>query len=203
MRAIVGLPLLAALTALTWVAAQRGAADLIAFGPRHALELADSARTVPDGARRQLERALELDGGNAQHHDYLARWHWGKGQHREALDHYRASTRLRPGWPYAWAGIAITKQRLGEIDKEFDTAVGNAARLGSWEPPVQLALAEVAMKSALPLSPEARRAALGAMSNALKRQEAELVRLAVRHGRLDLLCAVPGIGAYSAGLRCI
>lgn len=204
MRALTGLAALAALAALSVPAIQRGAADLVAFGARHGLDRAGLPTVEASArARQRFERAIELDGGNPDHHEYLARWYEHAGAYRQALSHFRTALEARPAWPYAWADVARVKLRLGELDGEFDSAVQRAARLGPWERGVQLATAEIAFQAEHRLAPETRRAALGLTSNALKRNQREVAELAVRRGRLDLLCAVPGIGAYPIALRCI
>lgn len=203
-RVLIGLLALAALAALASHAALRGAADLLAFGARHGLDRAGfPSHDAAVHARQRLLQAMRLNAHDPEHREHLARWYEGTAAYRLALDHYRASARARPGWPYAWAGIARAKLRLGEFDDELDNAIKNASRLGPWEPQVQLAVAAVAIEAAQSLAPEARRAAFAVMSNALKRQERAVLELAVRRGRLDILCSIPGIGAYQAALRCI
>ena len=202
MRILVGVLALAALAFLAVLAMDRGAADLAAFGPRYALDRGGVANN--EAMQRRLEQAIRLDGGNPAHREYLARLYESRGAHRQALENSRASTILRPGSPNAWADIARLKLPLGELDNELDNAIKNAARLGPWEPDVQLAIAAVAIEADRRLTPDARRAALAVMSNALKRQERAVVELAFRRGRLDLLCSIPGIAAYpAAGRRCI
>ena len=204
MRILVGLLALAALAVLALLAMDRGAADLAAFGARHALDRAGFAsEEARQRAQRGLEQAIRLDGANPEHREYLARLYESKGARLQALEYSRASTKLRPGSPGAWADIARLKLALGEFDGELDNAIKNAARLGPWEPDVQLAIAAVAIEADRRLAEDARRAALAVMSNALKRQERAVVELAFRRGRLDLLCSIPGIAAYPAARRCI
>lgn len=204
MRVLTGIAALAALALLSALAVQRGAADLIAFSARYGLDRAGLPTIeASERARRRLERAIELDGGNADHHEYLARWYAHAGAHRHALEHLRISVQARPSWPYAWAQLGQAKLRLGEYDAELNRAVQQAVRLGPWEPVVQLAVAELAMAGDSRLAPQTRHAALRIMSNGLKSQERAIAELAVRSGRLDLLCEVPGIVAYRAALRCI
>jgi cytochrome c-type biogenesis protein CcmH/NrfG len=199
-----GLLALAALAFLAVLAADRGAADLAAFGARHGVDRAGfPGEAAIQRAQRGLQQALRLDGANPDHREYLARLYESRARHREALESFRASAKARPGSPHAWADIARLKLRLGELDGELDNAIKNAARLGPWEPDVQLAIAAVAIEADRRLTPDARRAALAVMSNALKRQERAVVELAFRRGRLDLLCSIPGIAAYPAARRCI
>jgi tetratricopeptide (TPR) repeat protein len=198
-RTLIGLLGIAALAVLAALSIQRGAADLYAFGARHALDRGGLAGPQPG-----LEKAVQLDGGNAEPHEYMARLHESRGEYREALERYRIAAKARPGSPGAWGDIARLKLRLAEFDGELDKAIRSASRLGPWEPDLQLVIADVAMQGEPRLTPEARRAAFAMMSRALKRQEREVVQLAVQRGRLDVLCSIPGIGAYPrAARRCI
>lgn len=204
MRALIGLAALAALAALSAPAFQRGAADLVAFGARHGLDRAGLPTVEASArARQRLERAIELDSGNPGHHEYLARWYEHAGAYRQALSHFRTALDARPAWPYAWANVARVKLRLGELDAEFEHAARQAARLGPWERGVQLEIVRIALEAERRFSPETRRTVLRMMSNALVRNEREVAELAVRFGRLDLLCAAPDISAYRSALRCI
>jgi cytochrome c-type biogenesis protein CcmH/NrfG len=192
------------LALLATLALQRGAADLLAFGARRALDRGGFPSAEAAGrARARLEQARGLDSGNAEHCAYLARWHEAAAQYREALVQYRGCVSQRPAWPYGWLDLARMKLAAGEFDNELDRAVRNAARFGPWEPGVQLALAEILVTDGHRLSAEARQAAFALLGNALKRQEREVAALMAARGRLDLLCAIPGIGAHRAGLRCI
>ena len=199
MRALAGSIVLLSLVVLAVLAVDRGAADLYAFGARYALD-----RGGPAGPQRGLERAISLDAGNPDHHEYMARLHESRGEYGQALERYRMAAKARPASPRAWGEIAHLKLRLGQFDGELDRAIRSAARLGPWEPDVQLVIADVAMQGGPRLTPEARLAALGLMSRALKRYEKEVVQLAVQRGRIDMLCSIPGIGTYpGAARRCI
>jgi hypothetical protein len=106
-------------------------------------------------ARRALQRARGLDPENPAHAEILARWYERYALRlppssglapiylQESAAHLRQALAGRPGSPYAWASLAAVKLRLGELDAELDTAVGNARRLGLWEPGVRLALKEI------------------------------------------------------------
>lgn len=203
-RLLAGVPALLGLCVLIGLAAQRGAADLMAFGARHAVDQVGFASAqASQHAHDRLELAIALDRENPTHYEYLARWHEMHASHRDALRALRRAASLRPAWPYVWADIARVKLRLGEIDAEFNDAVENAARMGPWEREVQLGIAAVTMEAAERMSPQARRSALGLMGNALIRDERALVELALRRARLDVLCAIPGIAAHPAAMRCI
>ena len=197
MRFFIGTIGLAALATLMVLAIQRGAADLYAFGGRYALD-----RGAVVGAPDGLEKAVRLDPANPDGHEYLAKRHESRGEYAAALERYRIAAKARPAWPRVWGDIARMKLRLGQLDGELDSAIRQAARLGPWEPDVQLVITDIAMQSSL--TGEGRRAAFSLMGNALKRQEREVVQLALQRGRLDVLCSIPGVGGYPrAARRCI
>jgi hypothetical protein len=108
----------------------------------------------------------------------------------EALGGYREAARMRPGSPYAWASIALLKLRLDEMDFEFYGALDRAAKLGPWEPPVQIAIVDIGLASWRLLAAPAQATVLAALERALRREESEVRRLAAAHGSLPLICAV-------------
>jgi hypothetical protein len=111
--------------------------------------------------------------------------------------------RRRPGSPYTWANIALLKARLPEPDREFETALRNAARLGPWEPEVQITLADVGFRNWDKVAPETRAALQANVTRALRWQAAKLFDLARRTGRLDVLCATRGVGRSPLARACI
>lgn len=111
--------------------------------------------------------------------------------------------RLRPGSPYTWSNIALLKARLPEADREFETALRNAARLGPWETDVQIALADAGFRHWDALAPETRAVLRANAARALRRQDAKLFELARRTGRLDVLCALPGVERSRLARACI
>jgi hypothetical protein len=117
--------------------------------------------------------------------------------------HERRALALRPGSPYAWSSLALIKLKLGERDAELHSAIVAAARLGPWEPEVQLALAEIAFRAFEELPAAAQGAVRGAIERGLKRQDAKIFEMARRSGRLALLCAVPGIAVSRLAILCI
>lgn len=107
----------------------------------------------------------------------------------QSLAGWREAARMRPGSPYAWASIALLKLRLPEMDFEFYGALERAARLGPWEPAVQIALADAGLASWRRLAPSAQALVIASLERALLRQAAEIRRLAAAHGTLPLVCA--------------
>jgi hypothetical protein len=211
-RGTIGLAVLAVLLAL---ALPRGLADVYGFEARVAYNAWEAKRRPPTeeewtSARNQLGdaghpayrediarlyelRASPIDAGDALAQGYL----------REALAYQRQAARLRPSSPYTWASIARLKARLPEPDREFETALRNAALLGPWEPGVQLALADAGFRHWGALAPETRAALSGNALRALRRQDTKLFDLARRHGRLAALCAMRGVERSRLARACI
>jgi predicted Zn-dependent protease len=219
-RTVAGSFVLAPLLGLAALSIPRGAADALALGPY--LRLVHEARGVPGPAgeewirgRDRLRQAIALDPHNPNFRETLARWYESSARRmradnpvqdayfRQALVHMRSAIAARPASSYTWANLALIKTQIGERDTELDRAVANAARLGPWEPEVQLALADVLFIAGERLQPETRAAAIQLVSNALKRQTDKLAERAVRFGKLSLLCTVPGVERSAVALRCI
>jgi tetratricopeptide (TPR) repeat protein len=206
---------IAAAIALAIAALRQGAADLAAFAPRRALDRTATQPPVSDDARwvrlrTQLERAVSLDAGNPDLQEALGRWHETQAlrtradaELREALAHFRRALALRPSSAYTWASVALLKLRLAEFDDEFSSAAVRAARLGPWEPEVQLALASVAFGAFEQLHARERPRVLRTVANGLQRQGEAIFDIALRSGRSDLFCKLPGVGASRQALRCV
>lgn len=92
---------------------------------------------------------------------------------------------------------------MPEPGREFEGALRNAARLGPWEPVVQIALAEAGFRHWNALAPETRAVLRANAARALRRQDAKLFELARRTGRLDVLCGVPGVERSPLARACI
>jgi hypothetical protein len=107
----------------------------------------------------------------------------------EALAGFRTAALMRPGSPYAWASIVLLKLRLEEMDAEFYGALERAARLGPWEPPVQIAIADAGLAAWRWLAPQAKSLVIAALERGLLREAREIRRIATAHGTLPLVCA--------------
>ena len=216
-RGTIGLAVLAVLLAL---ALPRGLADVYGFEARVAYNAWEAKRRPPTEeewtfARNQLGDAQALDPGHPAYREDIARLYelraspfnagdaLAQGYLREALAYQRQAARLRPSSPYTWASIARLKARLPEPDREFETALRNAALLGPWEPGVQLALADAGFRHWGALAPETRAALSGNALRALRRQDTKLFDLARRHGRLAALCAMRGVERSRLARACI
>jgi predicted Zn-dependent protease len=198
----------------------RGLADLRGFEVRVLVNSWEAKRRQPsveewNFARSRLNEARELDPGQPNYLEDIARLYeyralplkpndaLAQGYLRQALDYQREAVQRRPGSPYTWANIALLKARLPEPDREFETALRNAARLGPWEPEVQIALADAGFRQWDALSPETRAALRANAARALRWQDAKLFEIARRTGRLDVLCGAPGVQRSKLARACI
>jgi hypothetical protein len=68
---------------------------------------------------------------------------------------------------------------------------------------VQFALADASFRHWDALAPETRAAMRANAARTLRRQDAKLFTLARRTGRLDVLCAVPGVQRSPLARACI
>lgn len=217
-RAAIGLPAVAVLAALAVVAVRHGTADLLAVQGRTAIRTADPGPAALDPqawapAQSRFERALQLDPGEPALAEDLGRLHELRSRGAPgadagaelgiALGYFRASLARRPTSPYTWANLAMVKSGLGQLDAEFRNAVDRAARLGPWEPEVQLALADIGLRHWDRLPPPVRATLHAAMGRALKRQDGRLFELAQSYGRMDVMCATPGVARSKRAVRCI
>ncbi len=218
MKLVVASIAVAVFSLLAWVAVLQSRADLLAYQGRTILRASDQDRaSFPredwDVAQTQLEHAIGLQASNAGMAEDLGRLHelrsraFWKNEPRTDLDsslrYLRRSLNARPTSPYTWANLALVKSRLGELDEELFRSVHNAAELGPWEPEVQLVLADIGFRYWNRMPAEVRSAIQAAMQRALKRQDGKLFDLAATYGRLDVLCATPGIFRSRKAIRCI
>ena len=219
-RIATGGAILAVLGTLCALALPRGLADLRAFEARMLFQTWESARRQPSTvewalARKRLGEARELDPGQPSYLEDVARLDELRTQPlkpgdasaqeylRAALGFQRQAARLRPGSPYTWANVAVLKSRLAETDREFEAALRNAALLGPWEPEVQITLADIGFRWWNSLTPETQSALRANAVRTLRWQSARLFELARRTGRLDVLCATPGIARFPLARACI
>ena len=105
-----------------------------------------------------------------------------------ALIHYRRAAALRPTSPYSWAGVAVMKYRLEQVDEEFRQAFSSAMRLGPWEPGLQLITSDMGLALWDRLDPKLRNEVRENWRRTAVRQADRLARLAISHGREGVLC---------------
>ncbi|HVP08474.1 MAG TPA: hypothetical protein VMT02_03050 [Burkholderiales bacterium] len=205
------------LAAGIYEAALRGLADVHYTRARLTLEPALLAKKPPRpqdiaAAQAELREAQSLEHSDPMYVEQAARLRELRALGLEpgdpaasagfeaALAGYREGVRMRPGSPYAWASIALLKLRLGQIDAEFYKALDAASRLGPWESPVQVALADAGLAAWRDLTPPAKLTVIGALERGLRREEREIRRIAAAHGTLPLVCAEPSLPPRLAAL---
>ncbi len=196
----------ALLLAGIYAAAIRGVADVHYTRARLTLEQSWSAKPGPRTedlavAQAALHEASRLEPDNpmfveqAAHLHELSALRLERDDPRlregllEALAGLRRAALMRPGSPYVWANIAELKLRLDDMDFEFYGALERAARLGPWEPRVQLTLVNVGLAAWGWLATAAKPWVIGALDRAMRREEPEVRRLAASHGSLPSLCS--------------
>ena len=204
----VAVPLLAAplLAAGIYAAALGGLSDAHYYNARTILSAAAKAKRQPGAeelasALGSLSAANALEPANPLFVEQRARVHEmqalrlpradpsARALLRQALEEFRSAALMRPGSPHVWSAIAALKLRLDELDFEFYGALERAARYGRWEPAVQLALADIGLAGWRLLPYAAKQIVLGAIERGMRRQGAELRRMAAAHGTLERVCA--------------
>lgn len=218
MRVLLGSLAVCAFAALIAAALPRGLADLRAFEARRFIPAWENRNlAAPSGewerARDGLLRARELDPRHPGYLEDLARLYEYRGlrsapgaaqeDFARALEYLRAEAVRRPSSSYTWAGIALLKARMGVPDAEYEAALRSAAALGPWEPAVQLAIADAGLRYWNRLAPETRTALGANLARSLRWQDKAVFDLARRLGRLDVVCATPGVTRSPFARSCI
>ena len=196
MRILFGSFVIALLAALSTVALPLGRADLRAFEARSLMQSWSAKERVPSAAewsqaRDALMTAHRLDSAQPAYLEDLGRLYEARGDLQQALESQRAALARRPGSPYTWSNIALLKARLAKPDAEFERALQNAALLGPWEPGVQSMLADAGFAQWGALAPPMQAVVRANAARALRWQDKNVIEIARRHGRLDVLCGLP------------
>ena len=106
-----------------------------------------------------------------------------------AADNFRQALSTRPLWPYSWVNLLTTKDKLGQVDVEFNTALKNAAELGPWERTVQLQVVDSGLRYWGKLGGAERAVVQHKVQDALRVQPRNAFALVKDYGRADLVCA--------------
>lgn len=101
---------------------------------------------------------------------------------------YRASLAVRPLWPYGWSNLLSVKDKLGQVDSEFRTAMNRAAETGPWEPRVQLQIIGSGIRHWDRLGSGQRDLIKRVSADGLKTRPREVFGLVRSFGRPDLVC---------------
>jgi len=181
-----------------------GVADLAMASPRLALAAWSETREAPaaDAWRRLVARAggarrlNPLDAGYvatiARLHHWLA-WRrpwWEPRTHayrRLATRGFAAAIARRPSWGFAWGLHAESAALAGRPPAQVAASIRNAARLGPWEPGVQVTIARVGVALFDALDRETRGVVRLAFARALRLDDdaPRLIGIAVQHQWVD------------------
>jgi tetratricopeptide (TPR) repeat protein len=201
-------------------AGKRGLADVVAQPARYEINRWRTGQMLPGQLRRdailaELQQALRLDPANPNLLEDLGRFHaarveWGAAQdpfvratRQQSLASYSQAVAYRPTSGPAYAGVAVMKLALGEIDREFSTALEQAHRRSPSDPQLQLLIIELGLASWQALSDENRLMLKDAIRTQaqwkLVQQKPKLTALLDRYKRPDLACLLdPAPGACDA-----
>ena len=105
-----------------------------------------------------------------------------------AAENFRQALNVRPLWPYSWVNLLSAKDKLGQVDREFNQALNRSAELGPWEPRVQLLVLISGLRRWEKLGEQERGLVLGTLRGALKTQPREAFEIIRSYGRADLVC---------------
>ena len=112
--------------------------------------------------------------------------------HREALegaaDYYRNALAVRPLWPYSWVNLLSVKDKLGQVDMEFNSAMHRAVETGPWEPGVLSQVMSSGLHRWEYLGRTEKELIQKVIKTALKVQPREVFSLVRSYGRPDLVC---------------
>lgn len=108
--------------------------------------------------------------------------------YEKALDYYQQALQLRPAFSFYWANVAVIKSRLGIIDNAFFTTVNRAIVLGSWEPGVQLKIADALLNVWYLLDEKSWKMMVTVIEKGLKSNAAQIMQIAKQVNVLNKLC---------------
>jgi hypothetical protein len=109
-----------------------------------------------------------------------------------AADNFRLALTTRPLWPYSWVNLLTAKDKLGQVDIEFNTALTRSAELGPWEPRVQLQVVDSGLRYWSRLGSAERALVQQKVLDALKVQPRNVFAIVKDYGRADLVCGEQG-----------
>ena len=105
-----------------------------------------------------------------------------------AAGDFRQALTVRPLWPYSWVNLLSVKDKLGQVDMEFTSALTRSAELGPWEPKVQLQVVDSGLRYWSRLGGVERELVQQKVLDALKVQPRNVFAIVKDYGRADLVC---------------
>jgi len=153
-----------------------------------------------DEALERIRLALRTFPGQPDYQDFAGQLHelmadreGVVGQQRSdlletAAGHYRKALSVRPLWPYSWVNLLSVKDKLGQVDMEFNKALHRAVETGPWEPRLQLAVITTGLRRWDRLRRTERNLIREEIIKSLKTQPREVFMIARTFNRPDLVC---------------
>lgn len=202
--ALIGIVLL---TVMAYYSIRWMMADINSYPARNALiNQQDPTQLVPadklERAQASIDRSISWRPDHGDYYDIKASLSYYQALHAQeekrwrdygqlmtqSLDLYRQASTLRPHWPYSWAGLALTKAKLSQIDEELFQAIDNSVFYGPWENAVNISVAEAGLLSWRYLPQEQQDAVLANIDRGLKRNYKEIRNIAIQLNQTALLC---------------
>ena len=109
---------------------------------------------------------------------------------QEAINAFSAAVVARPVSAYAWVNLALSKYQAGQVDAVLYRALENAARLGPWEPDVQLAVTDLGFALWDEMPQALQPAVIQIVTNAQQRYADRVFGIAERRGRMAVMCGL-------------
>ena len=109
---------------------------------------------------------------------------------QEAINAFSAAVVARPVSAYAWVNLALSKYQAGQVDALLYRALENAARLGPWEPDVQLAVTDLGFALWDEMPQALQPAVMQMATNAQRRYADRIFGIAERRGRMAVVCSL-------------
>jgi hypothetical protein len=197
-RIVVVVPVVAGLVWLAIHSFEAGLAGTKVFDAGVAMNALSAPRAAQPrgdallGMRGDLLEAEAMTPRDPAIHELLglidARRGAGPEGYSEAAAHFVKALELRPTSPQTWSNLVAMKYRTGDTGREFEAAIFHAAELGKFEPDVQGVLANYGLAMWDEMAQETRAAIDMTISAAVKRNSLEMLQIAERRGRLDVVC---------------
>ena len=197
-RILAAVPVVAGLAWLAAHAFEAGAAGSRVFDAGVTMQSWSSSRVRQPASdalmevREDLVRAQATTPEDPAIHELLGLIDARRGEGQEFLPeaaaHFVTAIRLRPTSPQTWSSLAAVKYGLGDTGAAFEAAIGHAAKLGTYEPDVQGVVANYGLAVWNETGPETRAAIEATIVAAMKRNPLEMLQIAERRGRLDIVC---------------
>ncbi|WP_261844956.1 hypothetical protein [Aliamphritea ceti] len=197
------------LTVMAYFSVRWMMADINSYPARNALinlQELDADAPIPveklERAQKAIDRAIEWRADHGDYYDIKAGLSYSQALHaqqekrfrdygklmNQSLDLYRQASQLRPHWPYSWAGLALAKAKLSQMDEELNQAIDNSVLYGPWENTVNISISEAGLISWQYLPEAQQQAVLANIDRGLKRNFKEIRNIAAQLNQTVLLC---------------